>query len=353
MSEAVLRLSSVTHTFAVRQGLFGRPLPLHALSDVSFALHRGEVVGLVGESGCGKSTLARVLLGLLRPTAGEVYFGDRLVNAVSPTERARIIQPIFQDPYSSLNPRKTVAQIVGLPLVLRKDADRNPYPSLNPRETATQIDGPPPGPRKGMDRKARREAVRSMLDMVGLPRRVENSYPSQMSGGQRQRVAIARALISRPQIVICDEPTSALDVSVQSQILNLLGDLRDELGLTYLLISHNLSVIEHLASRVVVMYLGRIVEIGPTQTLFRQPNHPYTEVLLNAVLPPLPGYGLPDLKLGADHPNPIHPPSGCPFHPRCPKVFEPCSTHAPRLGERPGGCAAACHIDGAGAGHTR
>ena len=295
----------------------GGRLPLYAVADVSMRIEKGEVVGLVGESGCGKSTIAKILLGLLVPTAGEVLFDGAPLGTIPIGDRARRIQPIFQDPYSSLNPRKTVGQIVGLPL---------------------SIHGGPGGD-------VRRAAVLEMLDMVGLPRRVENAYPSQMSGGQRQRVAIARALITRPGIVICDEPTSALDVSVQSQILNLLCDLRDELGLAYFLISHNLTVVEHLAERVMVMYLGRIVESGTTDRIFQAPVHPYTQTLLRAALSPVPGHGISKLALGADYPNPLRLPSGCAFHPRCPKAFDRCTVERPAPIRRSGGVVAACHLD--------
>ena len=318
MNTPVLELKKVSQIFRVKQGLTGRRLPLHAVSNVSMELKKGEVVGLVGESGCGKSTLAKILLGLIEPTEGEVLFDGKPLAESSTAERTKRIQTIFQDPYSSLNPRKTVAQIVGLPLSLHGDLDST----------------------------ARRDAIREMLDMVGLPRRVENAYPSQMSGGQRQRVAIARALITRPGVLICDEPTSALDVSVQSQILNLLCDLRDELGLTYLLISHNLAVVEHLAERVVVMYLGRIVETEYAEKIFANPIHPYSKALLSAALPPSPGRGVPELDLGADYPNPVHPPSGCAFHPRCSVAFDRCSVERPHLVECQEGGFAACHLVG-------
>lgn len=317
MTVPVLEMRDVSQTFHVKRSLMGKRLPLHAVSGVSLRLDRGEVAGLVGESGCGKSTLARILLGLSEPTAGEVLLDGVPIRSISIEERARRIQPVFQDPYSSLNPRKTVAQIVGLPLSIQgRRGDRD-----------------------------KRGPVLEMLDMVGLPRRVENVYPSQLSGGQRQRVAIARALISRPRVLICDEPTSALDVSVQSQILNLLLDLRTQLGLTYLLISHNLAVVEHMADRVLVMYLGRIVESGPTGGIFDVPRHPYTQALLQAALPPVPGHGVPNLGLGSEYPNPVAPPAGCAFHPRCPRAFEKCVVERPRLVERTNGGMAACHLE--------
>ncbi|WP_299567081.1 oligopeptide/dipeptide ABC transporter ATP-binding protein, partial [uncultured Sulfitobacter sp.] len=212
------------------------------------------------------------------------------------------IQPIFQDPYSSLNPRKTIQDIIALPLRVHGTGDEA----------------------------SREKSVREILDVVGLPSRVLTNYPSQMSGGQRQRVAIARALVMRPEIVICDEPTSALDVSVQSQILNLLGDLRREFGLTYLFISHNLAVVEHLATEVAVMYLGRIVEKTTVANLFDAPRHPYSQALLKSVLTPDPAMDVPETHLGMAYPNPINPPSGCHFHPRCPAATPLCESRAPR-----------------------
>ena len=298
----VLELRNVSKTYTVKQGLFGERKALRALDDVSLKLGRGEVLGLVGESGCGKSTLAKILLGLEQPTGGEVLIDGAPVGGQDRRTLARRIQPIFQDPYSSLNPRKSIADIVSLPLRVHGIGD-----------AASQ-----------------EKAVREILEIVGLPARVMNSFPSQMSGGQRQRVAIARALIMKPEIVICDEPTSALDVSVQSQILNLLGELLREFGLTYLFISHNLAVVEHLATRVAVMYLGRIVEEAPVAELFERARHPYSDALLQSVLTPDPALGVPDTQLGAAYPNPIAPPPGCHFHPRCPKAMPACNTVAPR-----------------------
>ncbi|NDW44594.1 ABC transporter ATP-binding protein [Ruegeria sp. PrR005] len=297
-----LELKGVTKTYTVKQGLMGKRKPLTALRDVSLKLEQGEVLGLVGESGCGKSTLAKILLGLEAPTSGDVLVDGERLGQQDRLALARRIQPIFQDPYSSLNPRKSIADIISLPLRVHGIGD-----------SASQ-----------------QKAVREMLDVVGLPSRVMNTYPSQMSGGQRQRVAIARALIMKPEIVICDEPTSALDVSVQSQILNLLGELRAEFGLTYLFISHNLAVVEHLATRVAVMYLGRIVEEVNASDLFEASAHPYTQALLQSVLTPDPGLGVPDTHLGMAYPNPIDPPSGCAFHPRCAHATDLCSTRAPR-----------------------
>ncbi len=296
-----LETDRVNCTFYVRQGMLRGSKPLIAVDDVSLKILKGQVVGLVGESGCGKSTLANILLGLQGATAGEVRYDGISANKFSRKEIAQRIQPIFQDPYSSLNPTKTIHSIISLPLRIHRIGNSAEW-----------------------DRK-----VRDMLDLVGLPARVAGSYPSQLSGGQRQRVAIARALIMRPEVVICDEPTSALDVSVQSQILNLLQDLKDELGLTYVLISHNLAVVEHMADRVAVMYLGRIVEEADAETLFANPRHPYTKALLESVLTPDPSMGVPDTHLGTVFPNPIDPPSGCHFHPRCAQCVEKCKLVAP------------------------
>jgi len=304
----LLELKDVTKTYMVRQGFFEKPKPLGAINGVNLKLHRGEVLGLVGESGCGKSTLARILLGLEKPTAGQVLIEGKAIGGEDRIALARRIQPIFQDPYSSLNPRKSIEDIVSLPLRIHKVGDSA----------------------------GRARAVAEILDVVGLPRRVLRSYPNQLSGGQRQRVAIARALVMKPEIVICDEPTSALDVSVQSQILNLLSDLRRQFGLTYLFISHNLAVVEHLATRVAVMYLGRLVEEADVVGLFEKPRHPYTGALLESVLTPDPTLGIPDIGLGAVYPNPIDPPSGCRFHPRCARVMDICGTAAPPRTHRDG-----------------
>ena len=302
MNEVLLELVDVRRQFAVSAGLFRGSRTLHAVNGVSLALRRGEVLGLVGESGCGKSTLGRMLLGLMPPSAGEIRLEGQAIAAFGARELARRVQPIFQDPYSSLNPRKTVGAVVGLPLAVHGiEADAG----------------------------ARRKRVQETMERVGLPARFYHSYPNQLSGGQRQRVAIARALVMRPEILICDEPTSALDVSVQSQILNLLEDMRREFDLTYLLISHNLAVVEHIATRVAVMYLGRIVEEAATADLFRAPRHPYTRALLASVLTPEPGLGVPDTHLGVSYPNPLDPPPGCTFHPRCAEAMPVCRGRAP------------------------
>ena len=297
----ILETRDVSCTFQVGGGFMAKQRPLHAVNGVSLKVEKGSVLGLVGESGCGKSTMAKMLLGLQQPTEGEVLFDGEPLSDMGRLSRARRVQPIFQDPYSSLNPRKSIEDIVTLPLRVHKVG----------------------GPAEWRARAA------EMMDLVGLSRRYLGSYPSQLSGGQRQRVAIARALAMKPEVVICDEPTSALDVSVQSQILNLLIDLRKELGLTYVLISHNLAVVEHIASQVAVMYLGRIVEEKDTEALFGNPEHPYTQALLASVLTPEPSKGVPDTQLGAVFPNPLDPPPGCMFHPRCPHAMPHCSEVAP------------------------
>jgi peptide/nickel transport system ATP-binding protein len=315
MPDRVLELEDVTKTYRVSAGAFKETRTLRAVNGVSLALENGEVLGLVGESGCGKTTVAKLVLALEAPTSGHIRLRGRPLTDCDSKEIARQVQPVFQDPYASLNPRKSVGSIISLPL------------------RALQI-----GARASWD-----QAVGEIMEVVGLAPHLRHNYPNQLSGGQRQRVAVARALIMRPRLVICDEPTSALDVSVQAQILNLLMRLRRELGLTYLFISHNLAVVEHLATRVAVMYLGRLVEEAPTQELFRNPRHPYTQALLGSVLTPEPGRGLPDTRLGIAYPNPIDPPPGCTFHPRCPRAAEWCRKQAPAP-RREDGHLVECHF---------
>jgi peptide/nickel transport system ATP-binding protein len=317
MTAPAIEVRGLRRTFRVKQGLFGAAKQVVAVDQVDFAVAAGETLGVVGESGCGKSTLARVILGILPPSAGEVLIDGEKIHALDRRARARKIQPVFQDPYSSLNPRRKVRDIVAVPLVAQGD--------VPDRDIRSRVD--------------------AMLARVGLDPAMGERLPAQLSGGQRQRVAIARALVLRPRIVVCDEPTSALDVSVQAQILNLLAELRRDLGLTYLFISHNLAVVEHIADRVAVMYLGRVVEQRATEALFAAPRHPYTKALLASVLTPEPGLGIPETGLGDAMPDPANIPPGCRFHPRCPAVLEKCRSLAPRITLDTTG-QVACHLAG-------
>jgi peptide/nickel transport system ATP-binding protein len=311
----LIEAHGLSRSFTVNTGMFQPRQTLHAVNAVDLAVERGKVLGIVGESGCGKTTLARMLLGLTPPSRGSISIDGRDIASMNRRDLARRVQPVFQDPYSSLNPRRRVASIVAFPLEVH-----------------------------GMGTAAERRAkALAMLERVGLPARHADSTPGQLSGGQRQRVAIARALVMEPEIVICDEPTSALDVSVQAQILNLLMELRQELNLTYVFISHNLAVVEHIATQVAVMYLGRVVEFAATATLFRNPRHPYTQALLASVLTPETGLGIPDMGLGLSFPDPIRPPSGCPFHPRCQQRFACCDSERPALLADDQGLVA-CHL---------
>ena len=272
--------------------------PVRAVDGVTLTVPEGGVMGIVGESGCGKSTLARLILGLLPPTTGDIRVAGASLASLTRQARARLIQPVFQDPYSSLNPKHRIRDIVALPL----------------RATgARDVDKP----------------VADILARTGLSPAMAARYPAELSGGQRQRVAIARALVLRPRIIVCDEPTSALDVSVQAQILNLLSELRAELGLTLVFISHNLAVVEHIATEVAVMYLGRVVEHAPVDDLFASPKHPYTKALLASVLTPEPGRGLPEPALADIPPDPANIPPGCRLHPRCPSAIPICATENP------------------------
>jgi peptide/nickel transport system ATP-binding protein len=312
---ALMQAHGVSRTFSLGATFFRKGRTLHAVNGVDLAIRRGDVLGIVGESGCGKSTLARMLLGLLAPSGGRITLEGKDLTALGRKAVARRVQPVFQDPYSSLNPRRGIASIVALPL------------DVHGIGSAAE----------------RRSKAIEMLERVGLPARYADNTPGQLSGGQRQRVAIARALVMQPEIVICDEPTSALDVSVQAQILNLLMDLRRDFHLTYVFISHNLAVVEHIATQVAVMYLGQVVEQADTEALFRAPRHPYTQALLASVLTPEPGLGVPEIGLGLAFPDPLNPPPGCPFHPRCPQRMNHCSSIVPVLAQHPGG-AVACHL---------
>ena len=310
--EAILEVRNLVKHFQVGGGFFGgRAGIVRAVDGVSFSIRRGETLGLVGESGCGKTTTGRAILRLDPPTSGEVIFEGQDLAKLSEAElRAmrRRMQVIFQDPYSSLNPRMTVGQIIAEPLA---------------------VHGIVP------DRAARAERVHQLLRHAGLLPAMARRYPHELSGGQRQRVGIARALAMEPVLIICDEPVSALDVSIQAQIINLLEELQAEFGLTYLFVAHDLSVVRHISDRVAVMYLGKIVEITDRKSLYESPQHPYTKALLSAVPIPDPVVeaGREHVVLGGEVPSPLNPPSGCVFHPRCPIAVAECRTIVPELRE--------------------
>ena len=316
--EPLLSARNLRKTFTVSGQTPGaRPQRLVAVDDVSFDLFPGETLGLVGESGCGKSTTGKLLLRLLEADSGEIRFAGEDLLALSQHRLRplrRQLQMIFQDPYSSLNPRMRVGQIVGEPLLVH-------------------------GLARGKELQS--EVVR-LLNTVGLGAEHLDRYPHEFSGGQRQRIGIARALAVRPKLIVADEPVSALDLSIQAQVVNLLQDIQQQFGLTYLFIAHDLSVIEHLSDRVAVMYLGHIVELAPAATLYRQPRHPYTEALLNAVPIPDPAVQRRHRPLQGEIPSPINPPPGCPFHPRCPYARPLCAEQKPPLEEKGGGQFAAC-----------
>ena len=305
MSEPLLEVRGLRTWFPVRRGLLGRPSAwLRAVDGVSFEIREGETFALVGESGCGKTTVGRSVLRLIQPTAGEVRFAGRDLLALGRGELRRArrdMQLVFQDPYASLNPRLPVGEIVGEALLAH-------------------------GIARGRELDAR---VAALLERVGLSASFRTRYPHEFSGGQRQRIGIARALALQPRFIVCDEAVSALDVSIQAQILNLLGDLQAEFSLTYLFISHDLHVVEHIADRVAVMYLGRIVENAPAAELFADPKHPYTRALLAANPVPDPEVPRAPVSLQGEVPSPLAPPAGCHFHPRCPRAFAPCSAVDP------------------------
>jgi oligopeptide/dipeptide ABC transporter ATP-binding protein len=318
-SGPLVAVEHVKQYFPVKSGvLIDRTVGhVHAVDDVTFDLRQGETLGLVGESGCGKTTLARTIMRLLDPTDGTIsYRGEDISHAGQRELRPirREMQLVFQDPFASLNPRKRVAQIIGQPLKLHGRDD------IAPR-------------------------VRELLERVGLAPEHANRYPHEFSGGQRQRIGVARALALEPKLILLDEPVSALDVSVQAQIINLLDDLQDDLGLTYLFVAHDLSVVRHVSDRIAVMYLGKIVELAPAEELYTKPIMPYTDALLGAIPIPDPkrNRARERIVLEGEPPNPIDPPSGCRFHPRCPRATELCSEVEPPLTEYANGHLAACH----------
>ena len=324
MSEPLVRVENLTKHFLIRKGMLIERVvgAVRAVDDISFTIERGETLGMVGESGCGKTTAGRTLLGLYPATSGRTIIDGHSVHEARGSELMKIrrkAQMIFQDPYASLNPRWTVNSIISEPLRVHK---------LLPNQ------------------KARDERVKELLELVGLNARHINRFPHEFSGGQRQRIGIARALASDPLFIVCDEPISALDVSIQAQVVNLLEKLQDQLGLTYLFVAHDLSMVRHICDRVSVMYLGVMVELAERDELYENPLHPYTKALLSAVPVPDPRKERERKRviLSGDVPSPINPPSGCRFHPRCPIAVERCKAEVPEWREINPGHHVACHL---------
>lgn len=308
MTEPLIKIDNLTKRFPIKGGLFSREVAsVKAVSGVSLEIKKGETLGLVGESGCGKSTLGRCIIRLIEPSSGSITYAGKDITSLDGEglrQLRRKMQIIFQDPYASLNPRMTVGSIVGEPLVIHKI---------------------------GENKKDREDRVMELLELVGLRKESVQRYPHEFSGGQRQRIGIARALAVNPEFIVCDEPVSALDVSIQAQVINLLMDLQQKLGLTYLFIAHDLKVVEHISNRVAVMYLGKIVEISESDELYKYPTHPYTRALLSAIPVPDPKGKHQRIILQGDVPSPINPPSGCYFHPRCSLKGTGCDSVCPDL----------------------
>jgi len=318
---AILEAAGLSKHFPARRGLFGADRGVvRAVDDISFTIESGKTLGVVGESGCGKTTTAKLVLGLETPTGGAIRFDGRDLAGLDAAGRRhyrKSVQAVFQDPFASLSPRMRISAIIAEPLI------------TNETVTASEV----------------RRRVLELLDLVGLPERSADLFPHEFSGGQRQRIAIARALAVSPRLVVLDEPVSALDVSIRAQILNLLRDLQDRLGLSYLFIAHDLAAVAHMSHEIVVMYLGKIVESGDARTLAHHPKHPYTEALFSAALPSHPQERREEVVLAGEVPSPLNPPSGCRFHPRCPKVMRHCGQEAPAL-TRVEGRMVACHLYG-------
>ncbi|MFC8686840.1 ABC transporter ATP-binding protein [Brevibacillus porteri] len=320
MRQPLLEVKSLTKHFRSKQGFFSKEKVVRAVDGVNLTVYPGETVSIVGESGCGKSTTGRCILRLIEPTDGEVFFEGQDIRKLNESELRRArrnMQLVFQDPFASLNPRKTIGQLLEDPLIIH-----------------------------GIGNSAeRRKQVEEMIQIVGLSKQQLDRFPHEFSGGQRQRIGIARALILRPKLIVADEPVSALDVSIQAQILNLMQDLQKEFNLTYLFISHDLSVVRHISDRVAVMYLGKVVEVADKQSLYEKPTHPYTQALLSAVPVPNPHLTTQRIILEGDLPSPANPPTGCTFHPRCRHCMDICKTVTPVAREVSRGHFVTCHLD--------
>ena len=320
MSDTILEVRNLKKYFPLQKDFFGRPQAwLKAVDDVSFAVRRGRTIGIVGESGCGKTTMGRTILKLHEVTGGKIFFEGEDITDYKPSQMRSLrplMQIIFQDPYSSLSPRLPVGEIIGEAVKVHNVVPRSEY----------------------------KDYILGVMKRCGLQTHYFDRYPHEFSGGQRQRICIARALALKPKLVICDEPVSALDVSIQAQIINLLKDLQQEMGLTYVFISHDLSVVEHISDEVGVMYLGSMVESGEKESIFRNPMHPYTQALFSAVPVPDPNYKMNRILLQVDIPSPADPPSGCKFHTRCPKCMDVCKQIAPAYREYERNHFVACHL---------